>query len=178
MSATPTSARDFASQVQIESHAGIARCLQCQKCSSGCPVAGCTDVKPHTLVRLVQLGQKDDALASRLIWACTSCHTCRERCPQNVDIAAMNDALRRLCPSRRSAVPTFNRLFLRSVRRRGRVFELGLLAAFKLRTMRLFEDLGKLPMMLMKGKLPLLPGKRARRGELDRIFARTGGQRP
>jgi heterodisulfide reductase subunit C2 len=178
MSATPRISRNFASQVEAESRAGIGRCLQCQKCSSGCPVAGCTDPKPHALLRLVQLGQKDEALASRLIWACTSCHTCRERCPQSVDIGAMNDALRRLGTRKRAAVPTFNRLFLRSVRRRGRVFELGLMASFKLRTMRLFEDMGKLPMMLIKRKLTLLPGKGPRRGELDRIFARTGGRRP
>jgi heterodisulfide reductase subunit C len=116
----------------------VLACLQCRKCSSGCPVAGRADVKPHELVRLVQLGQRDQALASRLIWQCTSCQTCSTRCPQSVDLAALNDALRRLSRAEGkagagAAVVTFNDALLSSVRRRGRVYELGLMTAFKLR---------------------------------------------
>ena len=54
-----------------------------------------------------------------------------------------------------TAVPVFNEIFLDAVRERGRIFELGLMVRFKLRTKRLFEDAGKAPMMLLKGKLPL-----------------------
>ena len=135
-------------------------CYQCAKCSSGCPVAGRGDLKPHELVRLVQTDQREAVLASRFIWECTSCQTCITRCPQKVDICAMNDALRALSldeglAAASTAVPVFNEVFLNSVRKRGRVHELGLMAAFKLRTRRFFEDVDKAPMMLDKGKLPL-----------------------
>ena len=62
-------------------------------------------------------------------------------------------------------MPVFNDVFLDSVRKRGRVYELGLMAAYKLRTRRLFEDVGKVPMMLSKGKLPLLRPRVGGRGE-------------
>jgi heterodisulfide reductase subunit C len=136
------------------------RCYQCAKCSSGCPVAAGGDVKPHELVRMVQTDQRQAVLSSRFIWECTSCHTCATRCPQQVDVAGMIDALREM--SRRAntapastAVPVFNEIFLDAVRERGRIFELGLMVGFKLRTKRLFEDVDKAPMMLLKGKLPL-----------------------
>ncbi len=97
----------------------------------------------------------------------------------------MNDALRALSlreglAAASTAVPVFNEAFLRSVRKRGRVHELGLMAVFKLRTRRLFEDLDKAPMMLRKGKLPLLgPAGRAG-GASARSFppARPKGGKP
>jgi heterodisulfide reductase subunit C len=133
---------------------------------------------------MVQLDQREVVLASRFIWECTSCQTCITRCPQQVDIAAMNDALRAMCVAEGkvvpgTAVPAFNEIFLKSVRKRGRVYELGLMAAFKLRTGRLFEDADKAPMMLSKGKLPLLAhsvGGRARRKAMFRRAAQGGAQ--
>jgi heterodisulfide reductase subunit C len=167
---------DFASQVDPSSHAGLSRCLQCKKCTSGCPVSARADRKPHELVRLVQLGQRESVLSSRMIWECTSCHTCGTRCPQNVDIAAMNDALRRMSRSTsmvhvRTVVPTFDRHFLRAIRRRGRIYELGLLAFFKLATLRLFDDVGKFFLLLFKGKISLLPRRRVGARPMKRLFS-------
>ena len=163
----------LADEVKAASGASPMSCYQCAKCSSGCPVADRGDLKPHELVRLVQTGQRGAVLSSRFIWECTSCHTCITRCPQQVDIPAMNDALRALSVDEGvavagTAVPVFNEIFLNSVRKRGRVHELGLMAAFKLRSRRLFDDVDKAPAMLAKGKLPLFGparpgGKRARR---------------
>ena len=177
---------DFAAAVDAASAANLAACLQCAKCTSGCPVAARADIRPHELVRLVQLGQLDEVLGSRLIWQCTSCQTCTTRCPQKVDIAAMNDALRRLSRTRAkvcagTTVPTFNDIFLRTIRRLGRMYEMGLMASFKLRTLRLMEDVGKLPMMLKKRKLALLPPLVRGRAERKRLFERcrqAGDRKP
>ncbi len=167
---------DFTSQVENLSHAGLYRCLQCTKCTSGCPVSARSDRRPHELVRLVQLGQRETVLSSRMIWECTSCHTCGTRCPQNVDIAAMNDVLRQMSRSTslvhaRTALPTFNQLFLKAIRRSGRVHEFGLLAWFKLFTFRLFDDLGKFFMMLFKGKISLWPRPAVGKKALKKLFA-------
>jgi heterodisulfide reductase subunit C len=158
--------------------ADVMRCYQCAKCSSGCPVAARSDLKPHVVVRLIQMGQREEALASRFIWECTSCQTCTTRCPQNVDIAALNDTLR-IESHATGRVPVFNEVFLDSVRKRGRVYELGLMAAYKLRTGRLMEDADKAPMMLSKGKLPLMGANvsgRAERKALFRRAAQGGGE--
>ena len=179
-------AADFATQVERASNANLAACLQCGKCSSGCPVAARSNLRPHVLVRLVQLGQRDEVLSSRFIWECTSCQTCITRCPQKVDVAAMNDALRRM--SREAAmvfgettVPVFNDIFLRTIRRLGRMYEMGLMTSYKLRTGRLMADVDKFPMMLAKGKLALLPKKVRGAAERKKLFAsaaRAGGKKP
>jgi heterodisulfide reductase subunit C len=101
-----------------------------------------------------------------------------------VDPAAMNDALRAMSRAARkisagTAVPAFNDIFLDAVRRRGRIYEMGLMVRFKLRTRRLFEDIGKAPMMLLKGKLPLFGtriGGRAGRKAMFRRAAQGGDQ--
>ncbi len=43
---------DFASLVEAQSHANLMACLQCGKCTSGCPVAAGADIKPHAMVRV------------------------------------------------------------------------------------------------------------------------------
>lgn len=167
----------FTSLAEIESHANLAACLQCKKCTSGCPVSAMADIKPHEMVRKVQFGQKDEALASTMLWQCTSCQTCATRCPQKVSVAALNDGLRRMSVAAKSptksTAPTFNTIFMNAVKRRGRMNEAGLMAAFKLRTMRLFEDMGKLPMMLLKGKMPLWQSAAPGRGEREEMFKRA-----
>ena len=76
--------------VEAESRSGASpmSCYPVRQVHRGCPVAGRADIKPHELVRLVQIGQRGAVLASRCIWECTSCQTCVTRCPQKVDIAA------------------------------------------------------------------------------------------
>jgi heterodisulfide reductase subunit C len=172
-------------QVLADAGARTGNCLQCRKCSNGCPVAARADFPPHQVARMIQLGQVDDLLASRAIWECTSCQTCVTRCPQKVDIAALHDALRRL--SRRlgkvvagqTTVPVFNDIFLRTVCRHGRMYEIGLMSSFKIRTRRFLADLGKFPMMLLKGKLailpPMVPGLGARR-RLFQFTREAGGK--
>ncbi len=168
----------LAAEVQARSGTSPTSCFQCAKCSSGCPVASRADVKPHQLVRMVQMDQREAVLSSRFIWECTSCQTCASRCPQQVDLAAINDALRVMSLSAPGAAsgttaPVFNDIFLNSVRKRGRVYELGLMAAYKLRTGRLLEDAGKAPMMLSKGKLPLLGPRVSGRAEREAMFERA-----
>jgi heterodisulfide reductase subunit C len=173
-------ADDFASHLESLSGANILACYQCRKCSSGCPVAGNADLQPHELVLLAQLGQKEALLQSRMIWECTSCHTCATRCPQQVNIAAMNDALRQLSRKHgmvtaQTTVPLFNDIFLRTVRRFGRMHEIALMAAYKLRTKKFMDDVTKFPMMLVKRKLALLPGVVRGSSERKRLFGKSAG---
>jgi heterodisulfide reductase subunit C2 len=176
----------FAALVERASGANLAACLQCAKCSSGCPVAARADLRPHMIVRMVQLGQKGEVLSSRMIWECTSCQTCQTRCPQKVDIAAMNDALRRMSRAEGkvvagTTVPVFNDIFLGTIRRLGRMYEMGLMTAYKLRTMRLMADVGKFPMMLLKRKLSILPPMVGGGRERKKMFRRArdaGGEKP
>jgi|WetSurMetagenome_2_1015567.scaffolds.fasta_scaffold56715_1 heterodisulfide reductase subunit C len=169
----------LAREVGLQSATPPMNCLQCQKCSSGCPIAFKSDLGPHVLVRLVQMDQKDAVITSRFIWECTSCQTCVTRCPQQIDIPAMNDAFRAVCRAEGhlaagTVVPVFNELFMNAICSRGRISEMSLMAAFKIRTRDWFSDMGKFPMMFFKGKLsfkgPLFEGRAARKAMFRRAL--------
>jgi len=75
----------------------VMACYHCGKCSAGCPIASLMDLQPNQIIRMVQLGQVDEALGSRTIWLCASCFTCATRCPKGVDLSKIMEALRVIC---------------------------------------------------------------------------------
>jgi heterodisulfide reductase subunit C len=42
------------------------------------------------------LGMKKEVLSSQFIWLCSSCYTCYERCPQDVRIPELMNAIRNI----------------------------------------------------------------------------------
>lgn len=81
----------------------VRACYQCGKCTAGCPLASTMDLMPNQILRLIQVGEYEQALRSQTIWQCASCLTCAGRCPKEVDPARVMDALRTLL-LRRGAV--------------------------------------------------------------------------
>jgi len=73
-----------------------ARCYQCGKCSAGCPMATEMSLKPHEMVRLVTLNQRERLLSNESIWLCLTCETCSARCPNQVEPARLIDAVREI----------------------------------------------------------------------------------
>ena len=74
---------------------GILVCIQCGRCSSGCPVARKTsEHNPRRLMEMVILGLRKDVLSTQLPWYCLSCFTCLDRCPQGGDVGDVMFALR------------------------------------------------------------------------------------
>jgi heterodisulfide reductase subunit C len=108
------------------------------------------DVSASQVMRLIHLGAEREVLESRSIWLCVSCETCTTRCPMGIDIAGVMDILRIMAVERKVDLPdarveAFNRSFLRSVRRHGRVYEMGMLTAYKLRSRDLLLGFGQGP---------------------------------
>jgi heterodisulfide reductase subunit B len=137
------------------------KCYQCVKCSSGCPLADQFDLAPHQVMRSVQFND-EAVLGSRAIWLCASCQTCTTRCPQEIDVTGVMDALR--IESRQRgidpAVPEiakFNELFMRCIRIFGRAWELGLATAFNMALRRPFRDSKLGRRMFARGKMKFLP---------------------
>lgn len=179
----PVAGNDLLKKIYEHSGARVQDCYQCGKCSAGCPVAAFMDLTPRQVMRAVQLGQTDLALRSSAIWLCASCQTCSARCPMEIDIARVMDSLRQLAraegiaPAEKGVVLGYN-LFLESVKRLGRLYEVGLVAGLNLGTLKPFAnvlDVG-LP-LFVKGKLNIVPA-RAGSVSLKRLFAAMERQEP
>ena len=75
----------------------IKKCFSCGTCTAGCPVREVTDrYNPRRIIRVAILGQKREVLSSQFIWLCTSCYTCYERCPQNVKVPELMNAIKNI----------------------------------------------------------------------------------
>jgi len=93
-----TSARagsEFVAKIEKASGQKLLACYQCGKCSAGCPMAAHMDVLPNQIIRMAQLGMQEQLLAARSIWMCVSCLTCNSRCPKDIRIAEVIEALRK-----------------------------------------------------------------------------------
>jgi heterodisulfide reductase subunit C len=153
-------------------------CFQCKKCTSGCPVAKLTKSPPSEIMRRLHLGAGDELLASDIIWACVSCETCSARCPMGIEVAAVMDALRTLAIEKKAKkqegnVPLFNRAFLSTVKMFGRSYDIAMIAAYKIGTLKLMNDTEKFPTMLKKRKIALLPPRGADKRTTKRIFKKA-----
>jgi len=164
--------------VQKMSDVDLNICYQCKKCSSGCTVSGLTASPPSEIIRRLQLGAGEELLFSDLIWTCVSCETCFARCPMGIDMVAVMDALRALAvqmkkPAPKGNLPLFNRSFLKTVSLFGRVYDLGLITAYKIGTASYLQDSDKVPVMLRKKKIAFFPSLSGGRKTVKRIFKRA-----
>ncbi len=168
----------FLDDVQRRSNTPVSACLQCHKCSTGCPIGPEMDFLSSQVMRMIHLGQERQLLESKAIWLCASCESCTTRCPMEIDVAGVMDTLRIMAVERKVAIPDtrakhFNKAFLTSVKWHGRVFEMGMMTLYKLRTMDLFSDLDKVPKMMRKRKLTLMPHFSKAARQVRRVFKRA-----
>ena len=161
--------------VQQRAEVSLSACYQCKKCSIGCPVADQCQSPPAEIIRRLQLGAGDELLQTELIWTCLSCETCFARCPNQINFAAVIDALKTIALEKgvaapRGNAPLFNQVFLGAVRSCGRSYELLTIGLHKLGTGNLIQDMDKFPTMLIKGKMALLPPTGGNVRTVKRIF--------
>ena len=169
----------FLDDVETKSGAKVGACYQCRKCTNGCPLAFEMDMMPNQVMRAVQLGLRDEVLGSETVWLCASCQTCTTRCPNDIDIAHVMDSLRQLSLEggvdvSEPNIVKFHRAFLDSVKRHGRVFELGMVGKYKLVARDPFGGARVGMGMLKKGKLKLLPSNVKGKREVREMFNKPG----
>jgi len=166
----------------IEKISGVdlSLCYQCKKCSGGCPVNKFTNSPPSEIIRRLHLGAGDELLESDLVWMCLSCETCYGRCPMEINIPAVIDALRSLAVEKgarspKGNIPLFNRKFLEGVKTFGRSYDLSMIMQYKLGSGSLMQDTEKFPTMLAKGKMAMLPPSGADKKTVKRVFEKSKG---
>ena len=166
----------FLKEMEAASHQPIAACYQCGNCTAGCPAAFAYDMQAHQVMRAIQSNQRERVLHSDSLSLCLGCSTCSQRCPNNIDVAAIMEHLRHKAAAEGATgiarVPKFWRSFLATVRRCGRTYELGTMVLYMLRSGRVFTDVDLAPQALWRGKLPLKPHAISGADAVGRIFRR------
>jgi len=167
--------RSLLEQVKADSGVNISLCLQCRRCSNGCPAAEFTGASPSEIIRKLQLGADKEILNDEFIWVCASCETCFARCPMKINMAGVVDSLRIRAAAEKAKTPSgnmplINRLLLGTMKSFGRTYDLGAMVLYKAGTFSYFRDAGKFPMILMKGKIALLPTTGGDKKTVKHIF--------
>jgi heterodisulfide reductase subunit C len=172
----------LSSEVMEHTDVKVSHCYQCGKCSAGCPLCEEMDYSPSLIMRMLQTGNpelEEKVLRSFSIWVCLTCEMCFARCPMSIDIPRMMDFLREKAIKEKKANPkakeivAFHKSFLDSIRYTGRLYEIGLLADYKARTLKILDDLALAPKMMKRGKLNIFPEMIKDRSGIASIFRKT-----
>jgi heterodisulfide reductase subunit C len=167
----------FLEEIKKRSGEDLSLCYQCLKCTAGCPTAPYMDIRPNNIIRMIQMGMKEAVLRSSAIWFCVSCWTCGTRCPNEIDIGILMDALREMAieegiPAKEKNIHLLHEAFVQSIKRGGRLHELAMEVEYKLRSRDFFTDMIPGMMLFLKGKIPLFPSLVKERQEIKKIFER------
>ena len=73
----------------------ISSCFSCGTCTAICPLVDNDATFPRSIIRLAQVGLKDDLLASKELWTCYHCGLCSDSCPMDADPGEFMAAARR-----------------------------------------------------------------------------------
>lgn len=86
---------ELAKEVEEISGENIFGCYQCGTCSASCPYGEDMDLTPDEVIRYVIL-DREEVLHSKTIWLCSACFACAERCPRDINITKVMEALRQI----------------------------------------------------------------------------------
>ncbi len=170
----------FAREIySLENGYYIKQCMQCGMCAVACSTREIMDYSPRQLFNLIKLGKKEEVLSANTFWYCTSCCTCKARCPRGVPLVdVMHDLKKYAIEQGYDQYPqaAFYKAFWAEVAGRGKVFEGGVTARYYLirgldevKKALAMKDVGM--NMLKHKRLPLLPPKKVRGlGDLKKII--------
>ena len=82
------------SEIMERSGQDFYKCIQCGKCTAGCPVVSAMDLLPREVLLYLQMGQVEKLMNSKTPWICASCFTCGARCIKDIDLARIMEAIR------------------------------------------------------------------------------------
>jgi heterodisulfide reductase subunit C len=188
MSASHESNHTLSQTAEIRMDTGVIvnKCYQCGKCSAGCPVATEMDYPPSQVMRMLQTedpAQMEKVLKSMSIWLCVSCEMCLTRCPMEIDIPTLMDYMRQKSLKAKKTNPkakkiiSFHKSFLDSINYTGRLYEMGLIVDYKMRTGAMMQDVAVAPKMFVKGKLNPMPEVIKGRKKIAAIFDKIQNQK-
>ena len=145
----------------------IKMCMQCGVCAASCPLSLEMDHPPRQIFTLIRAGRRAEVLGSQSIMLCTSCYSCKVRCPRKIPVVDVMHGLAHYAlkqgfvPRKETAV--FGAKFCDQIYRLGRIdekdlprryfFAGGLVEGIKKALA--FQDIGL--RLLLHGRMKLLP---------------------
>ncbi len=89
---------DFFTSRLLQTEAGekLLHCIQCGTCSGSCPTVKSWGITPRQLVRLLQLGKKEEILRPEVLYFCSQCYACKARCPMGIKLSDVLIELRHI----------------------------------------------------------------------------------
>jgi heterodisulfide reductase subunit C len=153
-------------------------CMQCGICAGSCPVSHEMDYTPRQLVRMIQLGLKQEVLNSNTLWLCTTCFSCSVRCPRGIRPTELMETLKPIAIAEgvKNKNARFDGVFSDVVKKTGRASEFLLISKYCLSDLRMIKQLPFGLNLIAKGKLPLSVDKMEDSRELKAIFE-IGGKK-
>ncbi len=145
----PELSKPLLKEVMERSGQNLLACYQCRRCAAGCPVGDEAGVTPDRLIRMILLGERDEAVNNMLVWKCVACYTCGARCPNNIQTARINETLKQMSKEAHReplspSIAAFHEAFTTSTSHFGRVNELEFIGLYEMKNM---------PDLLRKGGL-------------------------
>ena len=152
---------------QVDFGEEIKMCMQCGVCAASCPLSLKMDHPPRQIFAMIRAGKREQVLQSEALMLCTSCYSCKVRCPRGIPVVDVMHGLAHYALTQgfipRKDTATFGREFFRQIYKLGRIdekdlsrryfFADGLVSGVK-NSMRM-ADLGLI--MLLHGRMKLLP---------------------
>ena len=180
----------FLNRIQGETGVNVSACYQCERCTNACPISGFMDLKPHQIIRYVQLGWRIRLLKSSTIWICLSCEMCTTYCPNEVDVAEIINHLRMMAASssitpKEKSLAVFHQTFLEELIKSGRINEFRLMRAYyskpdilhtKIKNGTFKQELQLAMTLFRKGRLKLTAPKSKAVKEIQKAYLQTRGE--
>lgn len=96
-------------------------CVQCVKCTAGCPAMRLLELHPNEIMANLNLGFIDELVKSDIIWCCVTCFKCKERCPQEVSPADAIYILRSMSVAKGLPIPEGYSKVLQAILQKGMI---------------------------------------------------------
>jgi len=172
--------KDFLKEVmKMPGGDNILECIQCGTCAGGCPARFAMDYSPMQIIKMINLGMREEVLKSSTIWLCSVCYTCATRCPRNVSFTNLMMSLRnkaiREKVVKNDVKSNFHKYFFEVVNKYGRSHESELLVKVLDKTnVKSLSHNAMLGLRLMrKGKVNLRAPRMEEKEWLSKILEKT-----
>lgn len=133
----PALSNPLLQEIMERSGQNLLACYQCRRCAAGCPVGSEEVITPDRLIRMIALGDKEGALNNLLVWKCVACYTCGTRCPNNIQTARINEAIKHMAKEtgREPLLPqvaSFHNAFMKATSHLGRFNEIEFMGLYQM----------------------------------------------